>query len=51
MKKISILMLVALIGLVSFSMVGSAQELEGTVKIDGSSTVYPHKQWQKSFHM
>jgi len=41
MKKISVLMLVALIGLVSFSVVGSAQELEGTVKIDGSSTVYP----------
>ncbi|MDZ7673010.1 MAG: PstS family phosphate ABC transporter substrate-binding protein [Halanaerobiales bacterium] len=41
MKKISVLMLVALIGLVSFSMVGSAQDLEGSVKIDGSSTVYP----------
>jgi len=34
-------MLVALIGIVSFSMVGSAQDLEGSVKIDGSSTVYP----------
>jgi phosphate transport system substrate-binding protein len=41
MKKISIIMLVALIGIVSFSMVGSAQDLEGSVKIDGSSTVYP----------
>ena len=41
MKKISVLMLVALIGLLSFSVLGSAQELEGTVKIDGSSTVYP----------
>jgi len=41
MEKISIIMLVALIGIVSFSMVGSAQDLEGSVKIDGSSTVYP----------
>lgn len=41
MKKISIFLVVALLGLFAFSMTVGAEELEGSIKIDGSSTVYP----------
>ena len=41
MKKLGIVLMVAILGLTVFSMVTVAQDLEGSVKIDGSSTVYP----------
>ena len=41
MKKLGIILMVAILGLTVFSMVTVAQDLEGSVKIDGSSTVYP----------
>lgn len=41
MKKIGVYILVMLMTIVAFSNLGFAQDLKGTIKIDGSSTVYP----------
>jgi phosphate transport system substrate-binding protein len=41
MKKLGIILLVTILGLTAFSLVTVAQDLEGSAKIDGSSTVYP----------
>lgn len=41
MKKLGIILMVTILGLTAFSLVTVAQDLDGSVKVDGSSTVYP----------
>lgn len=41
MKKLGIILMVTILTLTAFSLVTVAQDLEGSVKVDGSSTVYP----------
>ena len=41
MKKVTVLFVLALVVMAVLPMSAAAEELEGTVKIDGSSTVYP----------